>query len=630
MQKIVLIGHSHVHAIERAIAKEFGTVIQVETVLLNELEEVVRNKSAPSVSSLIPQALTKAVGKLVGVTDLPVSDLSRVAKSNHILTVMSVGGNAHNTIGLLRVGPLYDFNFPNEERELVPGAERQEFEAVRDMFKVRCRSYFPQIKTIADLMETNLIQLEAPPPKKDDLYIIKHLDPYFQRIVGARTPSLTPSQIRLKLWRLLGVVFSDVCNSFGVPYLESPKLTRDPDGFLLPEGYGDATHANEWYARHVIEDLLAHKVVVQKASNSPTTRLRPPKASTPYSTKNAGAFWKASVAETDPTEVDPVDPIAFRIEKDTKIVTAGSCFAQHIAKRLQAKGFSYYITETAHPIIDSETAERFNFGTFSARYGNIYTSRQLDQLFDRAYGVFKPVDEAWSFDGGFVDPFRPRIQPNAFTSKKELLSSRETHLAAVRRAFEGLDLFVFTMGLTECWSSKVDGAVFPLCPGVAGGVFDDELYGFHNLTVDEVIKDMKSFISKLRTVNPNAAVLLTVSPVPLIATATDKHILNATSHSKAVLRVSAEVLQNLDNVFYFPSYEIVTGGFSRGRYFGPDLREISEAGVDHVMKLFFRHLADVDIVESLEIDNSPKDEDALRLNEKIVNIICDEEALLTE
>ena len=45
------------------------------------------------------------------------------------------------------------------------------------------------------------------------------------------------------------------------------------------------------------------------------------------------------------------------------------------------------------------------------------------------------------------------------------------------------------------------------------------------------------------------------------------------------------------NVAYFPSYEIITGNFSRGAYFGQDCRSITEDGVNHVMKLFFKHYA---------------------------------------
>ena len=50
--------------------------------------------------------------------------------------------------------------------------------------------------------------------------------------------------------------------------------------------------------------------------------------------------------------------------------------------------------------------------------------------------------------------------------------------------------------------------------------------------------------------------------------------------SKSVLRVAAEqVAKAFEGVAYFPSYEIITGNFNRGQYYGPDLRDVTEAGV---------------------------------------------------
>jgi hypothetical protein len=271
----------------------------------------------------------------------------------------------------------------------------------------------------------------------------------------------------------------------------------------------------------------------------------------------------------------------------------------------------------------------FNYGVFSARFGNVYTSRQLEQLFRRAYGTFAPADDVWvGPDGRVVDLCRPTIQPDAFTTREELEADRRQHFAAVRRAFESLDVLVFTLGLTECWQSAHDGTVFPLVPGVAGGTFDPERYTFLNLSVDDVVQDMARFIGALRIVNPRSSVILTVSPEPLNATALDRHVLVSTSNSKAVLRVAAEKLSaTLDDVHYFPAYEIVTGPSSRGRYFAEDLRSVTEAGVEHVMSLFFRHATTAGVFQrqpSSQETDAPAPLGAVGL---ALEVQCDEELL---
>nr|WP_253201141.1 GSCFA domain-containing protein [Sphingomonas quercus] len=307
------------------------------------------------------------------------------------------------------------------------------------------------------------------------------------------------------------------------------------------------------------------------------------------------AFWRRAVAGAGPA-VDPVAGPFLRLAREDRVATAGSCFAQHIARHLAASGFNYLVTETAHPIVPPEAARAAGYGLFTARYGNIYTTLQLLQLFDRAYGQFAPAEDVWEgADGSVIDPFRPNIQPGGFASEGEMRADRAWHLEKVREAFETLDVFVFTLGLTEGWVSRADGAAFPLCPGVAGGRFDEQAHAFRNLRTGEIRAQLGAFVARLRSVNPKARLVLTVSPVPLAATASGRHVLPATIYSKAALRAAAqEAAEDIPDTWYFPSYEIVTGPQARGAFFADDLREVTEAGVAHVMSVFLRHAAGIE------------------------------------
>lgn len=311
----------------------------------------------------------------------------------------------------------------------------------------------------------------------------------------------------------------------------------------------------------------------------------------PYRDRPSYAYWRDAMTAPSAADVDPVVEVPFQIGRTDAVATAGSCFAQHISRRLQQQRFNFLITEKMHPFAPSGMAERHNYGVFTARYGNIYTARQLLQLAQRALGEFSPQDSCWTAPGNRVaDPFRPQVQPGFFVNAAECAGDRQTHLAAVREAFQSLDVFVFTLGLTECWVSKADGAAYPLCPGVAAGTFDPGQHAFVNFGVDEVVADTVAFIDRLRSVNAKARVILTVSPVPLVATAEDRHVLVSTVYSKSVLRVACDLIcKQRKDVAYFPSFEIVTG--PHAHYFAADLRSVTDRGVDHVMKLFFRHFA---------------------------------------
>ena len=82
--------------------------------------------------------------------------------------------------------------------------------------------------------------------------------------------------------------------------------------------------------------------------------------------------------------------------------------------------------------------------------------------------------------------------------------------------------------------------------------------------------------------------ILTVSPVPLTATASGNHVLPATTYSKSVLRaVAGHLAEHRKGVDYFPSFEIITNQAARGTFFEPNLRSVRNDGVDVVMKTFF-------------------------------------------
>lgn len=86
----------------------------------------------------------------------------------------------------------------------------------------------------------------------------------------------------------------------------------------------------------------------------------------PYQSLPDYAFWRRSIAAVAPEQIDPVVRAPFKIAKSDAIATAGSCFAQHIARHLKQSGFDYLVTEAAHPSV-APCATPFNYGVFTAR-----------------------------------------------------------------------------------------------------------------------------------------------------------------------------------------------------------------------------------------------------------------------
>lgn len=347
----------------------------------------------------------------------------------------------------------------------------------------------------------------------------------------------------------------------------------------------------------------------------------------PYRKQADKAFWKRTVQDVYPLDIADWYTKKFAIGR-APVATAGSCFAQHIGRELRAKGFNYVDVEPPPPLLPEAAHQEFGYGMYSARYGNIYTPRQLLQLAQRALGEFTPVDRAWAKDGGYVDPFRPAIEPKPLASIEEVEISRKHHLATVAGMFEKAGLFVFTFGLTEAWISARDGAVFPLAPGVAGGEYRADECKFVNFTYNDALADMQKFIRTMRGTNSKMRFLLTVSPVPLMATATANQVVVATTYSKAVLRaVAGRLAETMPFVDYFPSFEIISSPVMGGYFYGPDKRGVSRHGVEHVMRQFFReHVPPAQKLPQEKPLAAAPDDDEVQCEEELLRIFGEDAA----
>jgi hypothetical protein len=280
----------------------------------------------------------------------------------------------------------------------------------------------------------------------------------------------------------------------------------------------------------------------------------------PYETLPEDRFWRTGVADRDALDITGLWKPKHEIRRRTRIVTAGSCFAQHFAKALVARRYRWLDYEPGPAGLTPEQRKDYHYGTFSFRTGNIYTPRMLLQWLTWALTDAEPPQEVWEKDGRFFDPFRPGVEPGGFASAQELHASRRDTLRAIAEAVRGSHVFVFTMGLTEAWQNTASGVEYAVCPGTMAGEFDPEAHKFVNHGFGALMGDMT--------------------------------VLTATSHSKSILRaVASELTQTQVRVDYFPSYEIITHPAYKGRFFAPNLRSVLPEGVDHVMAQFFRDQA---------------------------------------
>jgi len=303
----------------------------------------------------------------------------------------------------------------------------------------------------------------------------------------------------------------------------------------------------------------------------------------PYRDLPPESFWK-NFKKTNFDLNFFIDKNLVNVVNPKFIASAGSCFEANVAIHLKNTSAKYIYEEQKHPFLSS-VENKYNYDSYSARYGNVYSSKQLLQLVRRAKGKFSPSEIMWKSGDGVKDPFRPGLNFDGFTEAEYLLDI-ELHLKAVERVISNCDTFIFTLGLSEVWVNRVDESAYPSCPGVIAGVFDPEKYELINLDVDEIINDLNLVNDELKELNPKINFVLTVSPVPMVATANATNIVLSNQYSKSKLIVAAHgVVAKNSNMHYFPSYEMIIGSHAKDNFLD-DKRNVKPEVVTEVMEVF--------------------------------------------
>ncbi len=305
-----------------------------------------------------------------------------------------------------------------------------------------------------------------------------------------------------------------------------------------------------------------------------------------YSAKDA--FWKSAVSAKHPDKITGLWTPKNPVKPESKIATLGSCFAARMGQAITSNGFNWFNAEPGPGMLSAPIRRQYNYDIFSARTGNIYSIAMFHQWFNWALSNVDVPSEVWQNKERFYDPFRPHIEPEGFVSAAELETSRRVTLEAIRKIVAKADVLILTLGLTETWIHKELTYAFAMFPGVIENCFDESLHVFANDSFVRQKNLLHRVVTLLHQHNPDLHIVISLSPVPLIATATGQHVLVSNTSSKSVLRsVAGEVASEHSYVDYFPSYEIITAAPFGGKYFHENLRTVTDLGVKKVMDEFF-------------------------------------------
>jgi len=281
-----------------------------------------------------------------------------------------------------------------------------------------------------------------------------------------------------------------------------------------------------------------------------------------------------------PAEERPeIVPAGIGLRNDWPVATMGSCFASEVRRWLWGHGYSVLGLKDQ----DGNGAIEYPPRPF-------YNPASIRQEVERAFGTFEPAERVWRTVAKgkrvWLDPYRHNA---TFESRKTMEDELKTYAADLRRMLLGSKLVVLTLGLAEYWHSRKDFAAFSAVP--PADVFDPALHAAALMSGGEAENHLHRTVSLLLRPPGPDHIILTVSPVPLLATFRSVAVQEADRESKRILKRAAKAVTAGygGQVHYFPSFELVR---SLGRRaWKPDGRHVSAWGVAQVMQAFERWAA---------------------------------------
>lgn len=244
----------------------------------------------------------------------------------------------------------------------------------------------------------------------------------------------------------------------------------------------------------------------------------------------------------------------FQIHHQHQLLSMGSCFAEHIGAYLAERKFQQELNPFGivyHPLVAARLLDQALNG-LRPKSADLFAGQGLWRHFD----------------------FHSRYAHHDQNEAIKLLD-RQYDKAAAR--LRNLDILILTFGTAYGYRLREDGTWVNNCHKQPPSSFEKCV-----ASTEEMTLALSGVLEKLKVINPNLQVILTISPV--------RHMrdgLLENQRSKARLLLTQEALcTSFDFVHYFPSYEILLDELRDYRFYADDLLHPSPLAIEIISDRF--------------------------------------------
>lgn len=236
------------------------------------------------------------------------------------------------------------------------------------------------------------------------------------------------------------------------------------------------------------------------------------------------------------------------------IALCGSCFSENIGDRLQHAGFN---------VLHNPMGILYNPSSMAIALHQLIGNSPFEE--DKLL-LHNGLWHTFSHHGKY-----------SHSNKETCLETINNDLHKGHAFLKKTTLLMVTFGTSWVYQLASSGSVVANCHK-----YPERKFLRRRLSVEEIVAQWNSLLSKLKELNSNIRVVFTVSPVRHW-----KDGANGNQLSKAILQLAVEELctQNKE-CHYFPAYELVIDDLRDYRFFKEDMLHPNSVAVDYVWDKF--------------------------------------------
>lgn len=240
------------------------------------------------------------------------------------------------------------------------------------------------------------------------------------------------------------------------------------------------------------------------------------------------------------------------IDYNSSILLLGSCFVENMGDKL-----SY-----------------FKFQNLQNPFGILFQPKAIESLISNAINQ-KKYSEADIFFYNEQWHCYEAHSKLSNPSKERLLSNLNHAVTLTNKQIKESTHIIITLGTSWVYRFVESDNLVANCHKVPQKEFVKQL-----LSINDIAKSLETILNSIRSVNKNAVVIFTVSPVRHIK---DGFIEN--TQSKSHLFTAIHQLLNY-NSFYFPSYEIMMDELRDYRFYAEDMVHPNQLAINYIWEKF--------------------------------------------